>query len=232
MTFIKIVALLTISVMTTFSVPSVAQDKPDVVLFGDFESFPCSEFRGIVDTFMADLANDPDSYGYVVNSGSFDKLTSLVWREELIRSHLELRNFDSSRISFDLAESVGTPRTRLWIVSPRTPRPKIENVKNSLSLASKREPFILTQQTFFNDSECLGENYPRLFARFLKSNPQARGNLLIYGRTSGEIRSRERNALFELVSTYGIERKRVRIFHRLNRNDPENLKGIEYWYLP
>ena len=78
------------------------------------ESLTCSDFRGRVDTFIGELAIDPHFDGYVVNSGSFDKLSSLVWREELIRVQLELRNFDTSRVSFDLAQSVGTARTRLW----------------------------------------------------------------------------------------------------------------------
>jgi hypothetical protein len=231
MTFIKIVTLLTVSVMTMFAVAGEAQEKSDGVLIGDFEIFPCSEFRGTVDTLMAELAIEPDASGYVVNSGSFDKLSSLVWREELIRSQLELRKFESSRISFDLVESAGAPRTRLWKVSAKA-RPKIENINNSLSLTSVGEPFILTKQTFFNDSECPDVNYQRLFARFLKSNPRARGNLVIYGHTFKEIRSREKNAITELISTRGIERKRIRTFRRIVRNDPLEPKGIEYWYLP
>lgn len=206
--------------------------KGEPVLIGDFEIFSCSEFRGLADHFMAELANDPNSLGYVVNSGPFEKLSTIVWREELIKAQMEFRNFDSSRVVFDRSDSAGTIRTRFWKMHSSKARPNIQNVDNSLSLSARIKPFLLIEQTFYNDSECPDANYPLLFARFLDANPNARGNLVVYGTTSREIRRRENMALSQLVSTFKISRKRIKTFHRLVRNDPERPKGIEYWCLP
>jgi len=209
-----------------------AQDRSGPILIGDFESFPCSEFRYLADQFMAELAKDPGSSGYVVNAGSFDKLASLVWREELIKAQMDVRNFDTSRVFFERAELDGAVRTQLWKMPSMVVRPKIENINNSLSLSPHKKPFILIEQTFFNDSECPDVNYPKLFARFLDANPQARANIVVYGQTSAEIWRREKTMITAMTSAFKIRRERIRTFRRRIRNDPGHPKGIEYWYLP
>ena len=228
--YLSAILFLAYSVGTMLS--THAQDRSGPTLIGDFESFPCSELRYLADQFMAELAKEPGSSGYVVNAGSFDKLSSLVWREELIKAQMEVRNFDKSRVVFERAELDGVVRTRLWKIPSLIARPEVENINNSLSLSTHKQQFILIKQTFLNDSECPDVNYPKLFARFLDANPQARANIVVYGQTSAEISRREKTMLTAMTSTFKIRPERIRTFRRLIRNDPEHPKGIEYWYLP
>ncbi|MGH9948249.1 MAG: hypothetical protein ACRD6X_13775 [Pyrinomonadaceae bacterium] len=225
--------LFAVAIFGMLAPKTMAQKETPPVLLGDFETFPCSEFRYIADQFMETLASDPGSLGYVVNTGPYDRLAALVWREELVKAQIDVRNFDVSRVLFDREEVAGGVfRTQFWKISSPQGKPKIENVNNSLSVSPDEKPFLLIEQTFFNDSECPDVNYPRIFVRFLEANPVARGNLVIYGKNRAEIRSRETKVIMAITSTNKIDRNRIRVFQRLVRYDPEQPKGREYWYLP
>ncbi len=226
---VRILLFLLLLACVPLSLYGQAETEP--VLIGELETFPCSEFRGLTDQFLSDLANHAETYGYVVNSGPRSKRSSLVWREELILSQLEFRNFDRSRIKFELEESVGDVRTRYWRVSNSGPKPTVATMVNPLSLSDISKPFKLTEQTFFNDSECPDVNYSRMFARFLDSNPQSRGNLVVYGRSRSVLVKRE-NLVVRALTARGIARKRIRVFRRLIPDELAHAKGVEYWFLP
>ncbi len=217
--------------LLAFGVSANGQKPPKAVLIDEFDVFPCSHFRSSLDLFMQELAKEPNSKGYVVNAGPKEKLVSIIWREELGKAQIELRQFESSRISFDRSISDGKVRTQLWKIPTGGEQPDVVNKDNSLSLAGRDKPFLLIEDNFFNDSECPDANYTRVFARFLHANPGSRGNLVIFGDTLRELRSREKTVT-RAMAHEKIGENRIRVFRRLHRYNPEHPKGIEYWYLP
>jgi hypothetical protein len=218
--------------IVSLSAGSVIAQPSEAKLFLEFETFACSEFRSLTDMFMAELAKDPKAIGYVVNTSPNDRLEVRVFREELIRSQIELRNFDRSRIVFERGDSDKSFLTQFWKAPDRENAPAIEHPNNSLTLSLVSKPRLLISHTFYNDSECPDLNYPRVFARFLEANPGSRGNLVVYGRSAREARGRERKTIQILTSQYGIAQKRIRVFTKIEPYDPIQPKGIEYWYLP
>lgn len=214
-----------------FGIGANGQELPKAVLIDEFDVLPCSSLRYLLDHFMTELAKEPTSRGYVVNAGPREKLVSIIWREELVKAQIELRQFENSRILFDRSISDRNVRTALWKIPNRGEQPEVANKDNSLSLADRVMPFLLIEDNFFNDSECPDANYTRVFARFLHANPGSRGNLVIFGKTSREIRGREKTVT-RAMADEKIGNDRIRVFRRLYRYNPEHPKGIEYWYLP
>ena len=62
-----------------------------------FSTVSDNEVRARIDALVVELENNKGAIGYVVNKGSAD---DIKYRNNLIKSHLKLRNFDSSRITF------------------------------------------------------------------------------------------------------------------------------------
>lgn len=101
--------------------PATANDSgaiagfPEAVLIDEYGNIPNDQIRGRLDTFFADLANNPDSQGYVITYGT-DRQARV--REALIRNHMRLRSVDESRVTFvrgGVHES-GTVYTKLYRV--------------------------------------------------------------------------------------------------------------------
>lgn len=223
-----------IFLVTFFALANIClgQDERKAVLVDEYSSYSCGDFRGRVDAFMAELADHSQWIGYVVNSGSANETIAKIVREEMIKAQVKLRRFDATRIEFARADAAGEPRTQLWRIQNWPSRPSIENVNNSYSLPEKEKPFVLVEDSYFNDSECPDVDYPRIVSNFLTENPHSRSNVVVYGTTIKEIERRERMAIQALVSKYKVDRKRLQLFRRIGASDPENPKGVEYWYLP
>jgi hypothetical protein len=207
-----------------------AQSYASAVLIDEFEVFPCSEFRFSMDNFMTELLKEPGSEGYILNSGPRQNLASIVWREELQKTQIEMRRFPISRITFDRSIASEKVVTQLWKIPQHGIRPVVSGQIKSLAL-DKTKPFFLIEDSFYNDSECPDVNHTKVFARFLKANPQARGNLVIFGTSTRELASREREVRSTLKAE-GISPTRVKYFRRIYRYSPQFPKGVEYWYLP
>ena len=100
----------TILLLLILAVPIAAQ-QVDAVLVDQFESVPCEDAVGRLDSFLVDLQNSSGWKGVVIGyEGRYldyrmDKyvlpvLGQINSRVELIRNHIEFRRFDPSRIVF------------------------------------------------------------------------------------------------------------------------------------
>lgn len=98
------------------------QGLPEAVLVDEFGALPNDDIRGRLDTFFAELQNNPTNQGYIINYGTDRQIAA---RERLITNHINFRNFDRSRITLVRggASPDGEPRTKLYRIPPGAENP-------------------------------------------------------------------------------------------------------------
>lgn len=92
------------------------------VLVDEFGPLSNDDIRSRLDTFFAELANNPTNQGYIINYGTDRQIAA---RERLITNHIAFRNFDRSRITLvnGGASPDGEPRTKLYRIPPGADNP-------------------------------------------------------------------------------------------------------------
>ncbi len=92
------------------------------VLVDEFGKLSNDDIRSRLDTFFAELANNPNNQGYIINYGTDREIAA---RERLITNHIAFRSFDRSRITLvnGGASSDGEPRTKLYRIPPGAENP-------------------------------------------------------------------------------------------------------------
>src|SRR5690606_29104199 len=66
------------------------------VFVDGFGKMPNDDVRGRLDLFFAELANNPNNQGYIINYGTPREVATI---ERLITNHVNFRKFDRSRIT-------------------------------------------------------------------------------------------------------------------------------------
>ena len=106
------------------SASETAPVAPEIlpVLVDEFGKLPNDDIRGRLDAFFAELSNNPNNQGYIINYGTDKEITA---RERLITNHIAFRNFDRSRITLVRGgtSADGEPRTKLYRIPPGASNP-------------------------------------------------------------------------------------------------------------
>jgi hypothetical protein len=107
--------------VTTASETAPVEARPTAVLIDQFGKLPNDEIRGRLDTFFAELQNNPNNQGYIINYGTDKEIAA---REKLITNHITFRNFDRSRITLVRGGNTGEgPTTKLYRIPPGADNP-------------------------------------------------------------------------------------------------------------
>jgi hypothetical protein len=95
---------------------------PQPVQIDEFGVMPADDIRGRLDTFFAELANNPNNQGYIIIYGTDREIAA---RERLITNHIAFRNFDRSRITIVRGgtHESGTVYTKLYRIPPGADNP-------------------------------------------------------------------------------------------------------------
>ncbi|MGQ0541612.1 MAG: hypothetical protein ACT4O9_07160 [Blastocatellia bacterium] len=106
---------------TTASERGPVDPRPTAPLVDEFGKLANDVIRGRLDTFFAELANNPNNQGYIINYGTDRDVTA---REKLINNHIKFRNFDASRITMVRGGDTGAGvNTKLYRVPPGADNP-------------------------------------------------------------------------------------------------------------
>ena len=99
----------------------VAPVKLPSVLIDEFGVAVNDVIRGRLDTFFADLSNNPNNQGYIINYGTDKEIAA---REKLIANHIAFRKFDRSRITLVRGgDTGGGVNTKLYRIPPGADNP-------------------------------------------------------------------------------------------------------------
>ncbi|HXF43398.1 MAG TPA: hypothetical protein VNK26_06630 [Pyrinomonadaceae bacterium] len=95
---------------------------PTAVQIDEFGKLPNDDIRARLDTFFAELANNPNNQGYIINYGTPKEIAA---REKLIINHINFRKFDRSRITIVNGgpSPDGVVKTKLYRVPPGANNP-------------------------------------------------------------------------------------------------------------
>lgn len=106
---------------TEASEQAPVQAAPEPVLVDEFGVLPNDDIRGRLDTFFAELQNNPNNQGYIINYGTDREIAA---RERLITNHINFRQFDRSRITLVRGGDTGEgARTKLYRIPPGAENP-------------------------------------------------------------------------------------------------------------
>ena len=209
------------------------QNVPKAVLVDDHGVTNCCDLRGRMDVFFSELMRDPAARGLVVLSTRAGNGVRTANRESMILTHAAFRGFPADR--FDILRAVSGDddevRVRYWIVPQGADRPEVEGVEANYALPAAARPFMLTA-TYPDDGLCPGIDDAEVFAKFLKDDPEARGNIVVRERTLTRAEAKGRRLLRRFESKYDIARERLRLFTGTRRANEYNVPLVEYWFLP
>ena len=97
------------------------EQAPQPILIDEFGAMSNDDIRGRLDLFFAELSNNPNNQGYIINYGTPAQVAA---RERLIRNHITFRRFDASRITLVNGGDTGAgPTTKLYRVPPGATNP-------------------------------------------------------------------------------------------------------------
>ena len=204
-------SLLVFELLLLISTVSFGQ-AGEATLVDKFDEIGCSVFRGRVDSFMAELAANPATTGYVVLSGEQNYLDVFVGRRRLVESQFVLRNFDSKRIVFVRRAGLAKFGTELWKVGKGGKLPFDYEADWPLALPRNSKPFVLITAGF-DESECPPMHESELVARFLKANPHLRTNIVIRCRSRNRFRDLKEIVIKELVTENGVSQSRLKVYY-------------------
>jgi hypothetical protein len=105
---------------TTASETGGVAEPPIAPLIDEFGAMPNDDIRGRLDLFFAELANNPNNQGYIINYGTPAQIAT---REKLMRSHIAFRKVDASRITLVNGGEGAGQNTKLYRVPPGANNP-------------------------------------------------------------------------------------------------------------
>ena len=217
--------------VSVFAGAVVAQEVPKAVLVDDHGATNCCDLRGRMDIFFSELMRDPAARGLVVLSTKAGNGVRSANRESMILTHAAFRGFPADR--FDILRAVSGDdelRVRYWIVPQGAERPEVEGVEADYALPAAAKPFMLTA-TYLTDDLCPGIDDAEVFAKFLKDDPEARGNIVVRERTLGRAAAEGRR-LIRKFAELGVAGTRLRVFTETRRANGYDVPVVEYWFLP
>ena len=215
-----------------FAVSGFAQESGKAWLVDEHPQLACDDSLARLDAYYEELRNKPSATGLVVISAKPELKHLVAFREGLIVGHGISRSFPSDRIEIVRAVSDDELKVQFWIVPPGAERPEVSRVDMSYSLPSSMKPFRLGVEYVYGDQICPEVSDFAIFAKFLKDNPSARGNLVVRERTLRQAEAEGRRLLRQFERDHGISRERLRVFPTTPRADDYNVPLVEYWFLP
>lgn len=223
---------LAIVLVLSLAVLGRGQEPLKAILSDEHSEIPCDDTLSRIDSFLAELRENPEDTGLVVLSGAPENKHRIVFRQMVVQRHMKWRQFDLSRIRFLRARSVETT-VQFWRIPLGADDPKINEVDMSLTIPKNVKPFLMGYQTKIGDQICPEIDDAEIFASFLKANRSARGNIVIRERSTTHARQKAASILRQFERKYGISAVRLRTFTAVHTYSSDHDEFIvEYWYLP
>ncbi len=208
------------------------QSQPKPVLVDEYSYRPaCDDFLGRLDGFLSELRDHPESTGVIVLRNTPSERSLGATLSAIIEAWMDFRTFNRGRIEIVRADADEASR-QFWRIPPGAPKPSVERLVSGFQMSDLvTEPFLLADESRVHI--CPEIDDLRIFAGFLRDNPTARGNIVVRDRSASMARKNATRILKKLASTYGISRRRLRVFVTNPQKPSDHEEPIvEYWYLP
>ena len=210
---------------------SQGQDRPQARKLEVDPKPNCESEKMYLALFHGELDRDPSARGIIVVKGDPSSMRSNVIFESSVRNFLKIIGTDDTR--YDVVRSISDNGTtwEIWIVPAGARPPSIERSMWSYKAKRGAQPYRFTWENVFDDDICPPVDDIRLFAEFLKANPNSKANIVIRGTAPKSVRRTKQRVLSTLIQTYKIPKTKIRVF--LSDEIPTGMKPrVEYWFVP
>lgn len=199
------------------------QENTKVQLFDEFGAINCDDLSHRIDKLMVNLNNDSSSVGYVVIYGSRNDPFYKYFQEHQLKTFIRFRNFDIKRIKFLHGGDEENLRTQLWKSSDNISKPDVKEIEWNYKLPPAMKPLKMHMDSWISEvcDEIFSLEY---YSKFLRANPNIRGNIVIIGSNMDKFHKVENNLSRKLTGKYKVSRHQLKFFYVKNRNS-----DVEYW---
>lgn len=199
-----------------------AAATPKADLKDEFEAISCEDLLNRLDGFFASLQNDPTSQGYAVISGRQSEMRKKLTYELLINGHARSRKFPDQRVMIVRGAEAGDLKVQFWQIPAGAATPNFNEARWDFAFAPSMQPFIF--HSTGSDAICPYAGHEKIYAEYLEANPNARGHLVIYGRSVKDYKKIRAEIVKSLPESLI---PRLRFYRAKNRDS-----GVEYWIVP
>ncbi len=206
------------------------QEKPKAELIDEFGKANCEDFWARFDNFFNVLQNEPTSTGYIIIYGEKNSLPANLGYEKLTNGIVRFRNLDPNRLVIIRGEEKDSIHIEFWKVPAGAENPTF--VAGNWDLTVKQnKPFILRGYSE-GDGICPTNTSIKLFADYLKSNPNMRAHIVITGKAIENFANTEKDLSNQLVNEHKISPNRLKFFYVKDKTFPYDFADVEFWLVP
>ena len=215
--------------LLVFSILGQGQSKAGLI--EQFGKIPCEDLRGRLDLLLLELREHPEDQGYAVIYGNAGEIRTNTIYEGMIRGHLEWRSreFDRDRVKIVRATLSDRFRIELWRIPIDTDH-HFETAEWSFRVPESTGPFIFHR--YPSEDNCPYDYSIEYFAEFLRSNPNAKGKIVIRGRSTKVVSDRKRQIQDDLSTRYKIDSTQLMISLVTRSYLTKDNITVEYWFVP
>lgn len=204
---------------------SFGQEKPEAVLVDEFGVITCEEVMARLDSFFIDLANNPDSTGYIVIYPDKTSTKEGISYERWIKGFSAFRKFVEKRFVIIHGEKRDTTAIEFWRVPPGADVSFYKEEKWVSTFPKANKAFVFA--SLHIEDVCPTFN-PGDYADLLLSDASLRGHIVIFNKSRREAQKEAQEWLTTLTKDYKVPRNRLRVFFAKNRSAPD----VEFWIVP
>ena len=208
---------------------------PQSISVDEFSNPNCEDIWARLDNLLVQLDNNPTATATISISAKHGELKGDLYFEAMMRNYLIRRKISRDRFQIIRTHPTAHREIEFWLTPPGATSPKIDRAEWSLEYARDTKPFIFTHGENYavEIGVCINVDELSLLAEVLEANPIARTNVVLDVRNGSQFNSKKRKTLKDLME-YGIAKKRIRFFKRINRKpNPYGIRPTaEYWFAP
>lgn len=189
----------------------------------------CEHRNAIVDGYLNELNNNPASQGYVVIYPATHPGWLARSREKELRRQLEMRRFDSTKMTIIAGAVQRNPKIEYWLVPPGADNPKLKDFDGAVDAPPFEQISRPTNFTEANPDHCnWGELYLEEYATELSFGWDYPGRVVIHAKTLTSFQ-KKKTELTAKLAEYDVSAKRLTFVRKPAVRGEE---WVELWILP
>jgi hypothetical protein len=201
-----------------------SQEKPKAVLIDEFDKVTCDELSLRLDELFLALTTNEGSKGYIIISGYKNEPIKKYSFAEMIKGYANLTKLVNKRFVF-IFNDAENARTQLWLVPTDSDVSTFAQKTENYELPQTFKPTLIYANSW--DEFCAESFSNELYSKFLQTNSNVKGNLVIYEKSLKNFRKTEKTLLDELVKVYKIPPNQLKTFYVR-----KNISDVEFWLVP
>ncbi|HMS43055.1 MAG TPA: hypothetical protein PKE69_22695 [Pyrinomonadaceae bacterium] len=195
--------LLLVFVLIVFFKFCFAQETSKAILLDELSEreINCETLLVTTDYLYIELANEPNSQGYIVISGKNSEILKKTYIERVIEGAIIFRKLNKKRITIIRGKETEKMTVQVWKVPTGAEKPDFNEVKWDFRLSPDIKPFVFYANSGEFEAICSIPSSDKVYAEFLIENPKCRGHIVIYENSPAKFRKAKADLLKNFPDT-------------------------------